>query len=105
MERHRHRHTETCKLRGTHTLRQTPSSKKGHTLLRLKYAHTHTLRQRNVNNRNEPHTHTLRETYMHRETHTERETKVHRETHTETCKLRGTHTLRETPSPGRDTHS
>ena len=34
-------------------------------------------------------THTLRETYMHREkeTHTERETKVHGETHTETCKI------------------
>ena len=73
--RQKHRHTETFKCRVTHTLRQTPSSKKGHILLRLKYTHTHTLRQRNVNNQNEPHTHTLRETYMHREkdTHGERD--------------------------------
>ena len=79
MERHRHRHTETCKLRGTHTLRQTPSSKKGHTLLRLKYTHTHTLRLRNVNNRNEPYTHNDSDTL--RETHPEREKRIERHTY------------------------
>ena len=29
MERHRHRHTETCKLRGTHTLRDTHRDEAG----------------------------------------------------------------------------
>ena len=80
MERHRHRHTEIFKLRGTNTLREAPSSKKGDTLLRLKY--THTLRQKNVINRNEPHTHTLGETYMHRakDTHGERDKSTWRNT-------------------------
>ena len=41
-ERHRQRHTETCKLRGTPILRETPSSRKRHTVLRVRYIHTHT---------------------------------------------------------------
>ena len=61
MERHRQRHTETCKLRGTHTLRQKPSSRKRHTLLRARYAHT--LRERILNKESETHTFTLRETH------------------------------------------
>ena len=47
MERHRQRQTDTGRLRGTHTLRETPSSRKRHTLLRERY--THTLRERNLN--------------------------------------------------------
>ena len=36
------RNTETCKLRGTHTLRETPSSRKRHTFLTARHTHTHT---------------------------------------------------------------
>ena len=36
------RHTETFKLKGTHTVRETPSSRKRHTLLRATHTHTHT---------------------------------------------------------------
>ena len=57
-------HAETCKLRGTHTLRETPSSRKRHTLLRARHTHTHThtrtLRERNINKESEAHIHTLR---------------------------------------------
>ena len=48
------------------------------------------------------HTHTQRETqkYRERDRHSEREKYMerHRHRHTETCKLRGTHILRQTPS-------
>ena len=39
---HRETHTETPKYRGTHTLRQTPSSRKRHTFLTARHTHTHT---------------------------------------------------------------
>ena len=71
---HGQTHTETCKLRGTHTLRETLSSRKRHALLRARHTHTHTHththRDRNVYNKCEAHTHTLRETHK----HTERDT-------------------------------
>ena len=69
---HGETHTETCKLRGTHTLRETPSSRKRHTLLtaRHTHTHTHTLRERHLYKECEAHTHTLRETHK----HTERDT-------------------------------
>ena len=55
--------------RGTHTLRETASSRKRHTLLRARHTHTHThthtLRERNLNKESESHTHTLRETHKH----------------------------------------
>ena len=40
IERHTQRYKETGRLE-THTLRETPSSGKGHTLLRARYTHTH----------------------------------------------------------------
>ena len=52
MERHRQRHTETCKLRGTHTLRETPSSMKRQTLLRARNIHT----LRKIKNKESGHT-------------------------------------------------
>ena len=55
-----HRDRQT---RGTHTLRETPSSRKRHTLLRAR--HTHTQRERNLNQESETQTHTLRETHKH----------------------------------------
>ena len=71
---HGETHTETYKLRGTHTLRETPSSRKRHTLLTARHTHTHThthtLRERNLYKECEAHTHTLRETHK----HTERDT-------------------------------
>ena len=61
---HGETHTETCKLRGINTLREIPSSRKRHTLLRARHkhthTHTHTLRERNVNKDSEAHIHTLR---------------------------------------------
>ena len=39
---HGETHTETCKLRGSHTLRETSSPRKGHTLLTARHTHTHT---------------------------------------------------------------
>ena len=48
IERHTQRNTDTFKLKWTHTLRQTPSSRKRHTLLRARQTdrqtdtHTHT---------------------------------------------------------------
>jgi len=39
---HGETHTETCKLRGTHTLTETPSSRKRHTVLRPRHTHTQT---------------------------------------------------------------
>ena len=73
MERHRHRHTEICKLRGTNTLRQTPSSKKGHTLLRLKYTHTHTETEKRKQSERATHSHTERDIHAQRERRTMRE--------------------------------
>ena len=70
---HGETHTETCKLRGTHTLRETPSSRKRHALLRARHTHTrahthtHTLREINIYKECEAHTHTLRETHKHTE--------------------------------------
>ena len=80
-----HRDRQT---RGTHTLRDSPSSRKRHTLLRAgeilythTHTHTHTLSQTILNKESETHTHTLRETHKTaRETDTERQTKVHGET-------------------------
>ena len=46
---HGETHTERCKYRGTHTLRETPSSRKRHTLLTARHTHTHTLREKNIN--------------------------------------------------------
>ena len=43
--------------RGTHTLRETPSSRKRHTVLRPRHKHTHT----------HTHTHTLRELNINKE--------------------------------------
>ena len=85
MERHRQRHTEICKLRRTHTLRETPSSRKRHTILSVRYTYTHTLRERNVNKESE--THTERDTQTLRERHKLTERQKYTERHTETCKL------------------
>ena len=52
---YRETHTETPKYRGTHTLRQTPSSRKRHTFLTAIHTHTHS------------HTHTRRETNINKE--------------------------------------
>ena len=45
--------------RGTHTLRETPSSRKRHTVLRPRHKHTHT--------HTNTHTHTLRELNINKE--------------------------------------
>ena len=42
IERHTQIHTDTFKLKGTHTLRETPSSRKRHTVLRARHTHTQT---------------------------------------------------------------
>ena len=42
IERHTQRHTDTFKLKWTHTLRETPSSRKRHTVLRARHTHTQT---------------------------------------------------------------
>ena len=77
---HTQRHTETCKLRETHTLREKPSSRKRHTLRRARY--THTLRERNLNTESETHIHTLRDTHnLEGETHTLSNTDTKKETH------------------------
>ena len=57
-------HTDRQSI-GTHTLRETHSSRKRHTLLKARYIYTHTVRQRNLNKESETHTHTLRETHKH----------------------------------------
>ena len=57
-----HRDRQT---RGTHTLRETASSRKRHTLLRARHTHTHTLRERNLNKESETHIHTWRDTHKH----------------------------------------
>ena len=55
--------------RGTHTLRETASSRKRHTLLRARHTHTHThthtIRERNLNTESETQPHTERETQKH----------------------------------------
>ena len=66
MERHRQRHTETCKLRGTHTLRETPSSRKRHTVLRVRYIHTHTEAEKSKQGERDTHSHTERDTQAQR---------------------------------------
>ena len=48
-------------------MRETPSSRKRHTLLRARNTYTHTVRKRNVNKDSEAHTHTLSETHKHTE--------------------------------------
>ena len=48
-------------------LRETPTSRKRNTLLRVR--HTHTLRERNIHTENETQTHKMRETYKQRERH------------------------------------
>ena len=44
-------------------LRETPTSRKRNTLLRVR--HTHTLRERNIHTESKTHTPTLRETHKH----------------------------------------
>ena len=46
-----------------HTLRETPTSRKRNTLLRVR--HTHTLRERNIHTESETQTPTLRKIYKH----------------------------------------
>ena len=60
------RHTETCKLRGTHILRETPSSRKRHTVLRVRYIHTHTEAEKSKQGERDTHSHTERDTQAQR---------------------------------------
>ena len=76
------RHTETGKLTGTHTLRDTLIREETHTPERNTHTHTHTLRERNLNTESETHIHTLRERDTHNlqgEIHTLRNTHRHYE--------------------------
>ena len=55
---HGETHTETYKLRGTRTLRETPSYRKRHTVLKPRHTHTEGVKHKQVE---QEHTPTLRE--------------------------------------------
>ena len=75
-----HRDRQT---RGTHTLRETPSSRKRHTLLRARHTHTHTEGEK------------LKQGELDTYSHTERDTQTLRERHTHNLEGK-THTLSNT---------
>ena len=82
---HGETHTETYKLRGTHTLRETSSSRKRHTLLTARHTHTHTHTEgeKRIQGVRGTHSHTERDTQAHTERHTLRQRQKCTERHTQ----------------------
>ena len=82
-------------MRVTHTLIETPTSRKTNTLWRVR--HTQTLRERNIHTDSETQTPTLRDTvgvtqrHTHRDTHSERDTHTHTESYPCTLRDRDKH--------------